>query len=138
MNSIDKIVAALTPGSIFNRNNLVFRSVDTLASFTGMEVNEVLELLNGDLVQLVTCKPSKKGKGILVAMTDQIPVEGDPVAAEPPVPQVAILAENACQVEAEVGDAPVIEEEAVEDLPPDAPGQAPMVEWVVHLGGGIP
>ena len=76
MNTTDKLVTALTPGSIFNRNGLIFRSVGSLAEFAGMEENEVLELLNGDMAQIVTCKPSKKGKGILVALTDQIPAAG--------------------------------------------------------------
>lgn len=75
MNTTDKIVTALTPGSIFNRNGLVFRSLGSLASFTELEEDEVLALLNGDLSDLVTCKPSTKGKGILVALTAQIPAE---------------------------------------------------------------
>lgn len=123
MNTTDKIVTALTPGSIFNRNGLVFRSVASLASFAGMEEDEILELLGGDLAQMVTCKPSKKGKGILVALTDQIPADD--------ADQVQILAGNAIQAEAEVTDAPVVEEEVADGPLPEAPAVTETAETVV-------
>ncbi len=118
MNTTDKVVTALTPGSIFNRNGLIFRSVSSLASFAGMEEGEILELLNGDMSQMVTCKPSKRGKGVLVALTNQIPVEE---GGETPVAQLAVLAGNAIQAEAEVAAAPVVDEEEAEGPLPDAP-----------------
>jgi len=94
VNPTDTIVTALTPGSIFNRNALVFRSVASLAEFTGLAENEVLDILNGDLVALVTCKPSKKGKGILVALTAAIVAQqNEPVvvAAIPVGPGAPII-----------------------------------------------
>ena len=124
MNTTDKIITALTPGSIFNRNGLIFRSVFSLAEFSGLEENEVLELLNGDLAQMVTCKPSKKGKGILVALTEQIPVEepDGPVAiVVAPIAPGVPLQQEAEEVAAEgpLGDAPIDDAEEVvgENLP---------------------
>ncbi len=114
MNTTDKIITALTPGSIFNRNELIFRSLGSLASFTELEENEVLELLNGDLVDVVTCKPSAKGKGILVALTVQIPVEV-------PDGPVAIVAGP---VDPGLPDAPVAEEVEVDPPLEDAPIEA--------------
>ncbi len=114
MNTADKIVTALTPGSIFNRNGLVFRSVNSLAEFAGIPSEEVLELLNGDMAQVVTCKPSKKGKGILVALTDQIPV----LEEDGPVAVVAFPVDPAPEVDCEevpdpLEDAPIEEAEEV-------------------------
>ncbi len=118
MNTTDKIITALTPGSIFNRNGLIFRSLSSLASFTELEEGEVLELLNGDLAGVVTCKPSTKGKGILVALTAQIPaeVEDGPVAivAGPvnpgiPIGDPAIL----MAADAPLEDAPIEDAEEV-------------------------
>ncbi len=123
MNTTDKIVTALTPGSIFNRNGMVFRSVASLAAFAGMEEDEILELLGGDLAQMVTCKPSKKGKGILVALTEQIPAEGEE----------GIPIE---QAEAEVAAAPVVDEEVTEGPLADAPTAETAAEAVV--GEDIP
>jgi len=115
VNTTDKIVTALTPGSIFNRNGLVFRSVGSLAEFAGMEDDEILELLNGDLAQLVTCKPSKKGKGILVALTAQIPIEEE----DGPVAIVA------APVNPGIPDHDVAPVEAAADVPlEDAPAEA--------------
>ena len=111
MNTADKIVTALTPGSIFNRNGLVFRSVNSLAEFAGIPAEEVLELLNGDMAQVVTCKPSKKGKGILVALTDRIPAPEE----DGPVNIAAFPCDPAPEVEAELldplEDAPIEEAE---------------------------
>ena len=110
MNATDKIITALTPGSIFNRNGLVFRSLGSLASFTEMEEDEVLALLNAELAELVTCKPSTKGKGILVALTEHIPAEeqdgpvqiaavpGEPMEAEVPAPGPPIIDEEVGEV----------------------------------------
>ena len=128
MNTADKLVTALTPGSIFNRNGLIFRSLSSLASFAELEEGEVLELLNGDMAQIVTCKPSKKGKGILVALTAQIPVpeEDAPVCVAavplgPPGMNHAALADLAddpgdhqeVAVDIPLEDAPIEEAEEV-------------------------
>jgi hypothetical protein len=134
VNATDKIITALTPGSIFNRNGKVFRSISSLAQFAGLEEAEVLELLNGDLTDVVTCKPSKKGKGILVALTAQIPgpeviladldqpLEPVAVVAGPVAPGLGIEFDNLDE-EPEAGpldNVPIAEAEEVvdEDFPP--------------------
>ena len=73
MNVNDKIVTALTPGSFFNRKGLIFRSLRALSEFAGVDPEGLLEVLNGELAAVVTCKASGKGKGILVALTAHIP-----------------------------------------------------------------
>lgn len=75
MNKVDTIVATLTPGSIFNRKGHVFRSIDVLKKFSGLEEEELFSMLDGDLVQMVTCKPSRRGRRVLVALTEHIPAE---------------------------------------------------------------
>lgn len=70
MNNQDIIITALTPGSPFNANNKIWRSVSTLSTFCECEPSDILEIIAGDLGQQVTCKPSTKGKGILVALRD--------------------------------------------------------------------
>jgi hypothetical protein len=75
MNPLDAIILALTPGTPFNDKGLVFRSVDTLRAFAGISTNEVMDLLIGDLALLVTCKPSKKNKGVMVALKAQLQVQ---------------------------------------------------------------
>jgi hypothetical protein len=79
MNPRDAIVTALTPGSPFNPNGLVFRSVQSLCAFAQLEVPEIMELLAGDLAAQVACKPGKKGK-VLVALKVHLP-EPAPVPA---------------------------------------------------------
>jgi hypothetical protein len=110
VNTTDKIVTALTPGSIFNRNGLIFRSLDSLAAFAEVEKDEVLDLLNGDLSDLVTCKPSAKHKGLLVALTAHVPAEVDdgPIAivAGPVAPGLPDLAEDENMEVEEVIDEP--------------------------------
>lgn len=77
MNPRDAIVLALTPGSPFNANGLVFRSVQSLRAFTQLEVPEIMEILAGDLAAQVTCRPSKKPeKGLMVALKAYIPAPG--------------------------------------------------------------
>lgn len=73
MNTQDIIITVLSFGTPFNPHNKVFRTVTTLASFCNLENEEVLELLAGDLSNLVVCKPSTKGKGILVALQVNVP-----------------------------------------------------------------
>ncbi len=124
MNSTDKIVTALTPGSIFNRNAHVFRSIMTLAQFAEMDEGDVLDILNGDLSGTVTCKPSAKGKGILVALTANVPQleVGEPihVTAGPVSPALDEEVEvTEVGAEGPLDDAPVANAEAVvgEDIP---------------------
>lgn len=112
MNSTDRIVTALTPGSMFNRKGLVFRSVKSLAEFAGISEEDVLNILNGDLVAIVTCKPSGKGKGILVGLNEAIQAAQEaaagPVAiqAMPGAPGAPLVAEAP---EVEVDEAPLAE-----------------------------
>ncbi len=117
MNTTDKIVTALTPGSIFNGNGLVYRSLGALAEFTGLAEDEVLELLNGDMSQVVTCKPSKKGKGILVALIEQAQLQqqgGEPtVIAAMPDEAGEPVAEEEPAHEDPLGDAPTADAEEV-------------------------
>lgn len=78
MNPRDAIIMALTPGSPFNEKGLIYRSTQTLGAFAGIEAGEVLDLIAGDLSAMVSCKPSKKGKGIMVALKAQL--QAQPVA----------------------------------------------------------
>lgn len=75
MHPQDTIVTALTPGTPFNPKGLIYRSVISLAEITNLPYAEVLGLLAGDLAGMVSCKPSKKGKGLLVALKANIPPE---------------------------------------------------------------
>ncbi len=78
MNTTDRIVAALSPGSPFNANGLVWRSVTSLAQYAGVGVEEVLELLVGNLAADVAVKPSKKKDvGLLAALKVNLPGEHD-------------------------------------------------------------
>jgi hypothetical protein len=72
VNTNDRIIAALTPGSIFNRNGHVWRSLNSLTQFADLELGALIDVLNGDLSGLVTCKPSTADKGILVALTENL------------------------------------------------------------------
>jgi hypothetical protein len=104
MNTNDRIITALTPGSIFNRKGHVFRSLKALADFAELETAELVDLLNGELAPMLTCKPStQKGKGgILVALTAQA--------------EVAALAAEDFAVEGEVPPEPLGEDEPVEEV----------------------
>ena len=85
MNTADILKSALTPGSPFNRNALVWRSRSSLAQIAGIPENEVSEILLGDLAQGVTCRASKKpGVGMLVALTEHIPPPEEEDDAAPP------------------------------------------------------
>ena len=123
MNTTDKIVTALTPGSIFNGNGLVFRSLGALAEFTGLAEDEVLELLNGDMSQVVTCKPSKKGKGILVALVEQVQIQQAVAEAEAGEPTV--IAAMPADPEEPIVETEIIDEEPVHEAPL---GDAPTVD----------
>lgn len=93
MNPVDAIITALTPGSLFNQSGKVFRSTKALAQFAGVEQNEILELLQDNLADQVTIRPSAKRpeNGPLVALTAHLPEQ----AENPEGPQVQIMAGNA-------------------------------------------
>lgn len=78
MNARDRIITALTKGTPFNTNGLTWRSVDMLAQFAGMDPEETLDLLAGDLADLVAVRPSKTNKGLLAALKAEIPQAADP------------------------------------------------------------
>lgn len=84
MNPQDIIVTALTPGSPFNEKGMIYRSVESLSAIVGLPTGEVMGLLAGDLAGMVSCKPSKKGKGLLVALKANIP----PAVIEPAAEQL--------------------------------------------------
>jgi len=66
MNPQDAIMMALTPGSPFNPKGLVFRTASSLCAFSGQSMDRVLDILAGDLSQIVTMKPSKKNPQVLM------------------------------------------------------------------------
>ncbi len=73
MNTRDRIITALTPGSAFNANGLIWRSVHALSQFAGVAPEEALELLAGDLADVVVVRPSQTGKGLLAALKEHVP-----------------------------------------------------------------
>ncbi len=73
MNTRDRIITALTPGSAFNANGLVWRSIDALSQFAGVSSEEALELLAGDLADIAVVRPSQTGKGLLAALKVHVP-----------------------------------------------------------------
>lgn len=74
MNPNDSIIMALTPGTPFNAQNKVWRSLATLAQFARIPAAEVQDLLAGDLAEQVICRPSKHPeKGFLVALKAHVP-----------------------------------------------------------------
>ncbi len=87
MNTRDVIVTALTPGSPFNRNGLIWRSIGALSQFAGLEPAETLELLAGDLADVATVRPSQTGMGLLAALRDNVPQAANQGEEDP---QVAI------------------------------------------------
>lgn len=122
MNPRDAIILALTPGSLFNSKGLVFRSTYTLAAFAGIEPGDVVDLLAGDLAQEVSCKPSKKGKGIMVALKAQLqaqPVEPIKIAGGPAFNAPLAAAAQQAQALAEPIAVQVADEDLDEDLDDD-------------------
>lgn len=89
MNPQDIIVTALTPGTPFNEKGLIYRSVNSLAAIVGLPTGEVMGLLAGDLAGMVSCKPSKKGKGLLVALKANIPAD---IQQPAPAPEPLVAA----------------------------------------------
>ena len=98
MNPVDAIGLALTPGTVFNQKNKIFRSAKSLAQFASIEQNEVLGLIADNLADKVTIRPSNKNpqNGPLVALTEFIP------AQEEDVVQVKIIGGNIVEKQEEV------------------------------------
>ncbi len=82
MNTRDRVIAALTPGSPFNANGLIWRSVQALSQFAGCSPEETLELIAGDLADVAVVRPSQAGKGLLAALKDNVPQAANPGLAE--------------------------------------------------------
>lgn len=110
MNSIDIIQQALTPGSVLNPKNLVFRSAHTLAQFAGLSYNDTVSLIIDNLADRVTIKPSNKNpeKGPLVALNEvldayepqvelKINLEDKPVKMTPAEAEILKLPEDEFQ-----------------------------------------
>ena len=75
MDAVDAIGMALTPGTVFNQQNKVFRSAKALAQFANVTQGEVLALVAENLAERVTIRPSNKRpeNGPLIALTEYIP-----------------------------------------------------------------
>jgi hypothetical protein len=91
MNATDRVITALTPGTIFNKAEKIYRSLDSLSKFAGLSEDETIALLSGDLVDLVTCKPAKDQQTILVALIEVAdaalpPADEEKAKPEPPGP----------------------------------------------------
>lgn len=123
MSARDRIITALTPGTPFNSSGLVWRSVDALSRFAGLDPDQTLEILAGDLAEEVAVRPSKTNAGLLAALKAQIPQAADPGDDV----QVAVAGGPAFNAPAEqeqaVGEAPGEEEEdlGLEGMDPEAP-----------------
>ena len=77
MDAVDAIGMALTPGTVFNQQNKVFRSAKALAQFANVDQGEVLALVAENLADRVTIRPSNKRpeNGPLIALTEFIPLQ---------------------------------------------------------------
>jgi hypothetical protein len=71
---------ALTPGTVFNQQNKVFRSAKALAQFANVAQGEVLSLVAEHLAERVTIRPSAKRpeNGPLIALTEYIVDQAEP------------------------------------------------------------
>jgi hypothetical protein len=80
MNPVDALGMALTPGSVFNQQNKIFRSAKALAQFANVPQNEVLGLIADNLADRVTIRPSQKRpeNGPLIALTEYLPLQEEP------------------------------------------------------------
>lgn len=94
MDAVDAIGMALTPGTVFNQQNKVFRSAKALAQFANVEQGEILALVADNLANRVTIRPSAKRpeNGPLIALTEYIP------AQEEKAVMVKIVAGNAVEI----------------------------------------
>ncbi len=88
MNTHDRILATLNLGGPFNDKQRVWRRLSTVATFAEKENDELLEIFAGDMVDLVVLRPSAQGRGIMVALKANVPLEE-------PDPQVQIMGGNA-------------------------------------------
>lgn len=76
MNTHDRILASLALGGPFNDKAHVWRSLATVAAFAGKDNDEVLELIVGDLAEVIVLRPSTKKPGtLMVAIKANIPAE---------------------------------------------------------------
>jgi hypothetical protein len=80
MDPVDAIGMALTPGTVFNQQNKVFRSAKALAQFANVGQGDVLALVAENLADRVTIRPSAKRpeNGPLIALTEFIPDQAEP------------------------------------------------------------
>lgn len=125
MDAVDAIGMALTPGTVFNQQNKVFRSAKALAQFANVAQTEVLGLIAEHLADRVTIRPSQKRpeNGPLIALTEYIPD-----AAEPAL--VQIMGGNAVMGMDEAA-APVIGQEGLMD------GAQALLEKVQKITGAM-
>lgn len=93
MDAVDAIGMALTPGTVFNQQNKVFRSAKALAQFANVDQGEVLALVAENLADRVTIRPSNKRpeNGPLIALTEFIPLQQENAV------QVKIVGGNAIE-----------------------------------------
>lgn len=93
MDAVDAIGMALTPGTVFNQQNKVFRSAKALAQFANVDQGEVLALVAENLADRVTIRPSNKRpeNGPLIALTEFIPLQQENAV------QVQIVGGNAVE-----------------------------------------
>ena len=93
MDAVDAIGMALTPGTVFNQQNKVFRSAKALAQFANVDQGEVLALVAENLADRVTIRPSNKRpeNGPLIALTEFIPLQQENAV------QVQIVGGNAIE-----------------------------------------
>ena len=84
MDAVDAIGMALTPGTVFNQQNKVFRSAKALAQFANVDQGEVLSLVADNLAERVTIRPSAKRpeNGPLIALTEFIPDQAEPALVQ--------------------------------------------------------
>jgi hypothetical protein len=80
MDPVEAIGMALTPGTVFNQQNKVFRSAKALAQFANVDQGEVLSLVAENLAERVTIRPSAKRpeNGPLIALTEFIADAAEP------------------------------------------------------------
>lgn len=84
MDAVEAIGMALTPGTVFNQQNKVFRSAKALAQFANVPQNEVLGLIADNLADRVTIRPSAKRpeSGPLIALTEFLPLQEEPALVQ--------------------------------------------------------
>jgi hypothetical protein len=128
MNAQDAIHQALSPGTMLNQRNKVWRSVSALGQFADLDNLEVLETLNAHFADVVTIRPNvaHPDNGPLVALIEHIPpgeVPEEAVDPEAPV-QVHALGGNAVAAPEAVVPAAEVGNVVAEGPVPIGPGQA--------------